>query len=195
MPPKRKATKPVPVESDIEDDTPPPPPKKRAKKADVGTKAKASMSNSKPQTESLPAADLYGVKEDPSNASKGLLCLPNELIAEILSDFPNITALTRIGQYSDTPGVYPPVEGAENFQDIGPVLPSKYHERPRVLRALSQACVSYRKVFGPMAWEKLDACVRTRGSRLTFYKDVGTAMERKCQGLLAESQEKRDMVR
>lgn len=66
-----------------------------------------------------------------------------------------------------------------------PLLPRVYLERPDVLRALSQTCVAYRKVFLPLLFERLEVCVTTRPGNQSraFYKHIGEGLERKCSGL------------
>jgi len=51
------------------------------------------------------------------------------------------------------------------------------------LRALSQTCKDLRSVCLPPAWERLEACTHAKTSG-QFFKEVGTALERKSDGLL-----------
>lgn len=89
-----------------------------------------------------------------------------ELTTEILSYFPAIDAHTGIRHGEDDP-----------------VLPVVYLQRPDILRALSQTCAAYRRVFLPLAWENLDVCVGPR-VKSAFFKHAGETLERKSNGLL-----------
>jgi hypothetical protein len=114
----------------------------------------------------------WGEKADASNLERGLLPLPVELTTEILDYFPTI-------------GPYTAVYNAIG----GPVLPEFFLVRIDVLRALSQVCIDYRRVFLPLLWESLNICftMRNHGPDFTkaFYKNVCKAVVRKCDGLSA----------
>jgi len=79
------------------------------------------------------------------NTSSTLLELPLELIMEILSHFdclPTITGKLDLGLF----GVDPKV----SRRDL---------ERTDALRALSQTCRSWRNLFSPLLWERLEPCL------------------------------------
>jgi hypothetical protein len=111
----------------------------------------------------------WGEKADASNLERGLLSLPVELSTEILHYFPVI-------------GPYKTIYFNDNL------LPEIYLLRIDILRALSQVCIDYRRVFLPLLWESLDICfmreVRPDMMR-AFYKHIGDTLVRKCDGLLA----------
>lgn len=157
--------------------------KKKAKQAEPDSKTR------KPSAKSgATKVGLSSSAGDASNAQKGLLSLPTELIAKVLASFKTIgnftslPELTAEGSYgSDVKG-----EGAsENLLAGEPVLGREYLERPDALRALSQTCVAYREVFLPLLFERLEVCVNTRPGNPTkaFYKHIGDGLERKCSGL------------
>ncbi|TEB36836.1 hypothetical protein FA13DRAFT_1727209, partial [Coprinellus micaceus] len=111
--------------------------------------------------------------ENPANAQKGITRLPIELITNILANYKSIGNFTSIPDHSErnnarhtaygAPGIKP--EPEPDLLAGEPVLPRAYLERPDVLRALSQTCVAYRKVFLPLLYERLEG------------------LERKCEGL------------
>jgi hypothetical protein len=106
---------------------------------------------------------------DASNLERGLLSLPVELSTEILDYFPVIGPYTTLYSYEY-------------------VLPEIYHLRIDMLRALSQVCIDYRRVFLPLLWESLNVCFMREDSpdlKVAFYKHVGGALVRNCDGLLA----------
>lgn len=108
-----------------------------------------------------------GVLEDAANSEKGILSLPLELQREILGYYQKIDFLTR------TP-------------HDNPILPDEYLEYTDALRALSQVSVAYRQVFLPLLWETVNVCFSQRGANPTsFFKHVGEALARKCDGLKA----------
>jgi hypothetical protein len=114
----------------------------------------------------------WGEKADASNLKRGLLPLPVELTTEILDYFPTIGPYTAV------------------YNDIGdPVLSHIFLVRIDILRALSQVCIDYRRVFLPLLWESLNICFTTRKDSPKFtaayYKYVGKALVRKCNGLSA----------
>ncbi|TEB36998.1 hypothetical protein FA13DRAFT_1727335 [Coprinellus micaceus] len=76
-----------------------------------------------------------------SNADKGILVLPLELISETLKNYKKI----EIHSTSDDSTPF--------------VLPRGFSVRPGVLRALSQVCQVYREVFLPLAYESLATCL------------------------------------
>ena len=89
-----------------------------------------------------------------------------KLTTEILSHFPAIDAHTGIWYGQDEP-----------------VLPILYLQRPDILRALSQTCIAFRRVFLPLAWENLDVCVGPR-VKCAFFKHAGKTLKSKSDGLL-----------
>jgi hypothetical protein len=95
--------------------------------------------------------------------NKGIITLPSELLTEIASYFLTILSVDII----------------ENPT----TLPVEYRERSDILRALSQTCKDLRSALQPLAWERLEACTHTE-TRGQFFKEVGTALERKCTGIL-----------
>ena len=111
----------------------------------------------------------WGEKADASNLERGLLSLPVELSTEILDYFPAIKSYTAFNHYEH-------------------LLPEIYLVRIDMLRALSQVCIDYRRVFLPLLWESLNVCFMRKDSpqsKRAFYKHVGEALVRKCDGLLA----------
>ena len=111
----------------------------------------------------------WGENADASNLERGLLSLPVELTTEVLDYFP------VIGPYN-----------AVSY--INYLLPEIYLVRIDMLRALSQVCIDYRRVFLPLLWESLNVCFMREDSpdsKRAFYKHVGKALVRKCDGLLA----------
>jgi hypothetical protein len=111
----------------------------------------------------------WGKKADASNLERGLLSLPVELTTEILDYVPTIGPYTSV-----------------NSDNGYPALPEIFLVRIDVLRALSQVCIDYRHVFLPLLWESLNICFAIRGPpTMTFNKDVGEALVRKCDGLSA----------
>ena len=112
----------------------------------------------------------WGEKADASNLERGLLSLPVELWTEILDYFPSIGPYTSV--YMDYHS-----------------LPEFFLVRLDVLRALSQVCIDYRRVFLPLVWDSFNACftmrVGTPGWSSAEYVHVGEALIRKCDGLSA----------
>ena len=112
----------------------------------------------------------WGDKADASNLERGLLSLPVELTTEILDYFPSIGPHTELHFYDH-------------------VLPEFYLVRQDILRALSQVCIDYRRVFLPLLWDSLDVCFELRrdnpGWSNAFYWRVGEALVRKCDGISA----------
>jgi len=137
-----------------------PPKKRKAQEAEL------AESSSKKQKSSHPPLDVWGTAENPANAGKAFLSIPMELTTEILSHFLAIDAHTGI-----------------RSSQGNPVLPIEYLERPDILRALSQTCVAFRRLFLPLAWENLDVCVEPR-EFCAFYKHAGDTLKRKSDGLL-----------
>ena len=113
--------------------------------------------------------DEWGEQADASNLERGLLSLPVELRTEILDYFPAIGPYTAVNVYYH-------------------LLPEIYLVRIDMLRALSQVCIDYRRVFLPLLWESLNVCfmrANSPESKGAFYKHVGEALIRKCDSLLA----------
>jgi hypothetical protein len=103
-----------------------------------------------------------------SNADKGILVLPLELISETLKNYKKI----EIHSTSDDSTPF--------------VLPRGFSVRPGVLRALSQVCQVYREVFLPLAYESLSTCLYPKSGHniKSHHKHIGETLERKCAGLL-----------
>jgi len=80
-----------------------------------------------------------------SNTGSPLLELPLELIMEILSHFDCLPIVTSKLNY--------------DFFGTHPRVSDQYLERTNVLRALSQTCRSWRKLFSPLLWERLEPCL------------------------------------
>jgi hypothetical protein len=99
----------------------------------------------------------------PSQINEGIVTLPSELLLEIVSYFPNISIV--------------------DILDNPRTLSVDYRERFASLRALSQTCKELRCVCLPLAWERLEACTNA-GTPVQFFKEVGTALKRKCDGLM-----------
>ena len=101
---------------------------------------------------------------------KGLLSFPVELSTEILDYFPAMGPFTE-----------------PHFHHQ--ILPDIYLARIDILRALSQVCIDYRRVFLPLLWESLNVCFMRKNSPFeppgAFYKHVGDALVRRCDSLLA----------
>ena len=109
----------------------------------------------------------WGEKADASNLERGLLSLPVELSTKILEYFPDIGPYNTVNQTN--------------------LLPEIYLVRIDMLRALSQVSIDYRRVFLPLLWESLNVCFMREDSsysKQAFYKHVGDALVRKCDGLL-----------
>jgi hypothetical protein len=116
--------------------------------------------------------DEWGEKADASNLERALLPLPVELTTKILDYFPTIGPYTTV------------------TNGIGdPVLPEIFLVRIDILRALSQVCIDYRRVFLPLLWESLNICFTMRKDNpdftRAFYKNVGYATVCKCDGFSA----------
>ena len=137
-------------------------PQKKSKAQDAELEEPAS----KKQASSLPPVEVWGTAENLANAGKAFLSIPMELTTEILSHFPAIDAYTGIWYGQDEP-----------------VLPTVYLQRPDILRALSQTCIAFRRVFLPLAWENLDVCVGPR-VKCPFFKHAGKTLKSKSDGLL-----------
>ena len=105
--------------------------------------------------------------ENPSNAEKGLLKFPIELRDEVLHHFQGVNI------YTEAPYHYP-------------ILPVEFLKRTDVLRALSQVCVAYRRVFLPCLWESFNACHESRfNPEGSFFKHAGQTLQRKSEGLMS----------
>jgi hypothetical protein len=104
------------------------------------------------------------VEWDASNSL--LLSLPVELTSEILDYFPKIGPHTTV-------------------HALNPIVPKSYLVRIDVLRALSQVCIHYRRVFLPLLWESLNICFALRGDTSKSTKFYGDTIVRKCDGLSA----------
>ena len=64
-----------------------------------------------------------------------------------------------------------------------------------MLRAISQTCVVWREAFVERLWRDVLVCMIPRGSNpVGFFKSVGEAMRRRCEGML-ESEEVAAYVR
>ncbi|KAF8761803.1 hypothetical protein RHS01_01214 [Rhizoctonia solani] len=102
------------------------------------------------------------------SASRGFLALPNELVSQILSYYPEIKTIhilmnpTFIGNWKD----------AEN-----------YFVRFDVLRSLSQLCRLARDIYLPLLWERFQVCLTTNVEG-QWFRSIGQTMERKSKGML-----------
>ena len=138
--------------------------------SDMLPKAKKRKTTSKKETSPVHTQKElveWGEKADASNLERGLLSLPVELSTEILDYFPAIRPYTEV-------------------YDFHHLLPEIYLVRIDILRALSQVCIDYRRVFLPLLWESLNVCFMREEnpeSKGAFYKYVGDALVRKCDGL------------
>ena len=79
------------------------------------------------------------------NTSEALLKLPLELIMEVLSHFDCLPIITGKFDY--------------DLFGIDPKITRRYLERTDALRALSQTCRSWRNLFFPLLWERLEPCL------------------------------------
>ena len=111
-----------------------------------------------------------GEKADASNLERRLLYLPVELWTEILKYFPAIGPYTSVYLHDHS-------------------LPGFFLVRLDTLRALSQVCIDYRRVFLPLVWDSFNACFTVRMGTPRWssaeYVHVGEALIRKCDGLSA----------
>jgi hypothetical protein len=110
--------------------------------------------------------DEWGEKADASNLERGLLSLPFELLTEILDYFPAI-------------GPYKFITYSSYRYRCQYCLPNIYLVRINMLRALSQVCIDYRRVFLPLLWESFNICFIRKDEYF------GDALVRKCDSLLA----------
>ena len=147
------------------------PPRKRAKKA-VAVEKNPDPS---PQYDSTSK-----IRPDVAQTSK-IFDLPIEIFVEVLSYFPALPIPTTSTAY--------------------PLLSPETLARSDALRALSQTCLSFRNIFFPLLWERLEACaVRTRikgasrsdnreedGNQVSgaWYLAISKAVLTKCNGILA----------
>ena len=96
----------------------------------------------------------WGEKADASNSERGLLSLPVELTTEILDYFPTIGPYTASCSYN-----------------ASTVLLAIFLVRIRILRALSQVCIDYRRGFLPLVWDSLDLSFKMRQVNLWECRD------------------------
>jgi hypothetical protein len=104
-------------------------------------KSKTRVQHSPLETVNVKAAEASAFP----NTRSTLLELPLELIMEIISHFdclPLITSKLNYYHFSDDPRVS-----------------GWYLERTNALRALSQTCRSWRNLFFPLLWERLEPCL------------------------------------
>jgi hypothetical protein len=100
--------------------------------------------------------------------ARGFLALPNELVSQILSYYPEIKTAhilanpTFIGSWKD---------------------PENYFLRFDVLRSLSQLCRLARDIYLPLLWERFQVCL-TANVEGQWFRNIGQAMERKSKGML-----------
>lgn len=99
---------------------------------------------------------------------KGFLALPNELISQILSYFPEI----KMEHILMNPTSVGSIKNAPNF-----------FVRFEALRALSQLCRSSRQIFLPLLWERFQVCLTTNTGG-QWYRNLGKAMQRRSKGML-----------
>ena len=92
--------------------------------------------------------------ETTSNSERGLISLTVELTTEILDYFPDIGPYTAVRLYS-----------LDN-----PILLELDLVCIDILRALSQVCVAYRRIFLPLLWDSLNICFGMRRKWKVFYE-------------------------
>ncbi|KAF8679434.1 hypothetical protein RHS04_04813 [Rhizoctonia solani] len=137
-------------------------PPKRTKRVKI---APASVSES--GFKNLPVLD-HTFASSTTTASQGFLAIPNELVSQILSYYPEIKTIhilmnpTFIGNWKD----------AEN-----------YFVRFDVLRSLSQLCRLARDIYLPLLWERFQVCLTTNVEG-QWFRSIGQTMERKSKGML-----------
>jgi hypothetical protein len=179
------------------------PPKKKTKTAaEPAAPKKAAPKKAAPKSSTNRKAPASSSGENPSNEQRGLMRLPPELIAKVLENYRSIGNFTMVPtptEIEEAKANAPPnSDDTEKEVDLladEPVLKRVYLERPDTLRALSQTCVAYRRVFLPLLFERLEVCVTTRPGNPTkaFYRHISETMQRKCSGL-AERPDLSEMV-
>ena len=121
---------------------------------------------SKTRVQHSPGLETVNVKAAEASAFRfTLLELPLELIMEILSHFnylPVITAKLDLGHFG-----------------VDPKVSRLYLKRTDVLRALSQTCRSWRNLFSPLLWERLEPCL--------IHSDSGKCPESYGESLIRKS--------
>ena len=105
-------------------------------------KSKTRVKRSPLQTVNVEAAEAFAFP----NTSATLLELPLELIMEVLSHFECLPAIIT-GKFD------------YDLFGIDPKITRRYLERTDALRALSQMCRSWRNLFFPLLWERLEPCL------------------------------------
>jgi len=113
------------------------------------------------------------------NIRSTLLELPLELIMEILSHFDCLPTITSKHHY----GLF----------GIDPTVTRRYLERTNRLRGLSQTCRSWRNLFFPLLWERLESCL-TNSTSNEWFKVYGDSLIRK-SALVCENTEIASYVR
>ena len=107
--------------------------------------------------------------------TSGLPALPPELLFEIISHFPTVPL---------------PLGGHDH--DRRTAYPAPYLERHRTLRVLSQMCRSFRRIFLPYVWEKIEVWAT---SRVPHHRDVpDTAAARRSRKKLVNKELATELV-
>jgi hypothetical protein len=104
------------------------------------SKSKTRIQQSPLETVDVKAAEASAFP----NTRSTFLGLPLELIMEILSHFDCLPIITSKLNY-------------HRFHDRR--VSGWYLERTNALRALSQTCRSWRNLFSPLLWERLEPCL------------------------------------
>jgi hypothetical protein len=122
------------------------------------------------------------VNEAPAfpNTGSTLFELPLELILEILSYFDSLPLITSKHHYS--------------LLNIDPTITRRYLERTNTLRALSQTCRSWRTLFFPLLWERLEPCLMHFDSGKRYSESNADSLIRK-SALVCENPEIASHVR
>jgi hypothetical protein len=144
------------------------------------------------------STSLSGKDQDVNNVGKGLAKLPPEMMPEIISWYHSVeddSTLVNNNQSRD-----PLVQGTDSnskkktkHRSPG-CIPLIFSERTNVLRALSATCRTYRIIFLPFLWDRLDICFAPRTwandddvnaeAMEPVYREVSESMIRKCNGIL-----------
>ena len=114
------------------------------------SKLKTRIQHSLLETVNVKAAEASAFP----NTRSTFLELPLELIMEILSHFDCLPIITSKLNY--------------HLFDGNRRVSGWYLERTNALRALSQTCRSWRNLFSPLLWERLDPCLIPSDSNRRF---------------------------
>jgi hypothetical protein len=132
------------------------------------------------------------------NVGTGLAKLPPELIPEIISCYHSVendsTLVNGINDQSRdqlVQGTDSNSRKKKKHRSPG-CIPLIFSERTKVLRALSATCRTYRIIFLPFLWDRLDICFAPRTwaddvnaeAMEPVYREVAESMIRKCNGIL-----------